>query len=36
MRPFLVAVESFQVEGELAHVLRFEAPGFQFKGNETL
>ena len=36
MRPFSVAVKGFQIEGELAHVLRFEAPSFQFKGNEAL
>ena len=36
MRPFSVAVKGFQVEGELAHVLRFEATSFQLKGNEAL
>ena len=36
MRPFSVAVKGFQVEGELAHVLRFEAAGFELKCHQTL
>ncbi len=36
MRPLPVAVQSLQIEGELAHMFWFKPSHFQFEGNEAL